>query len=187
MEKLGCGESHNLLKITEQHMAKPIHIPWNLSPDSSKVPLMPAEWITGWMNEWGLSFHLRKNWAFLNQVLCSYLTNVLYLNLTHLYLDHPILRLKIRSVNSISLAPIPTCHWRSLPPTELNWSRSCLILCDPMDYSPPAFSVYGVFQARVLEWVAISFSRGSPQARNRTQVSRIAGRHFIIGVTWGSP
>ena len=41
--------------------------------------------------------------------------------------------------------------------------KSCLTLCDPMDCSLPSFSVHGVFQARILEWVAISFSRGSSQ------------------------
>ena len=41
-------------------------------------------------------------------------------------------------------------------------SQSCPILCDPVDYSPPGSSVHGVSQARILEWVAISFSRGSP-------------------------
>ena len=39
--------------------------------------------------------------------------------------------------------------------------QSCLTLCDPMDCSLPGFSVHGIFQARVLEWVAISFSGGS--------------------------
>ena len=38
--------------------------------------------------------------------------------------------------------------------------QSCLTLCNPMDYSLPGFSVHGIFQARILEWVAISFSRG---------------------------
>ena len=38
--------------------------------------------------------------------------------------------------------------------------QSCLTLCDPMDYSPPGSSVHGIFQARILEWVAISFFRG---------------------------
>ena len=38
-------------------------------------------------------------------------------------------------------------------------TQSCPTLCDPMDCSLPGFSVYGIFQARVLEWVAISFSR----------------------------
>ena len=42
-------------------------------------------------------------------------------------------------------------------------AHSCLILCDPMDYSLPGSSVHGIFQARILEWVAISYSRGSAQ------------------------
>ena len=47
---------------------------------------------------------------------------------------------------------------------------SCWVvsLCDPMDYSPPGSSVYGIFQARILEWVAISFSRGSSQPMDWT-------------------
>ena len=44
-------------------------------------------------------------------------------------------------------------------------AQSCTTLCDPMDYT-----VHGILQARVLEWVAISFSRGSPQTRARTRV-----------------
>ena len=38
-------------------------------------------------------------------------------------------------------------------------TQSCLTLCDPMDYSPPGFSVHGILQARTLDWVAISFSK----------------------------
>ena len=48
-------------------------------------------------------------------------------------------------------------------------SKSCPILCNPMDCSPPGSSVHGILQARILEWVAISFSRGSSQFRERTQ------------------
>jgi len=48
--------------------------------------------------------------------------------------------------------------------------------CDPMDCNLPGFSVHGTLQARILEWVAISFSRGSSQPRNQTWVSCIAGR-----------
>ena len=44
-------------------------------------------------------------------------------------------------------------------------AQSCLTLCDPMDYSPPGFSVCGIFQARILEWVVISFSGGSSPPR----------------------
>ena len=47
-----------------------------------------------------------------------------------------------------------------------------------MDGSPPDFSVYGILQARILEWVAISFSRGSSPPRNWTRVSCISGRIF---------
>ena len=57
-------------------------------------------------------------------------------------------------------------------------AQSCLTLCNPMDCSLPGSSVRGLFQARILEWVAISFSRGSSQHRDRTQVSCIAGRFF---------
>ena len=41
----------------------------------------------------------------------------------------------------------------------------CPVLCDPMDCSPPGSSVYGIFQARILEWVSIHFSRGSSNSR----------------------
>ena len=59
-------------------------------------------------------------------------------------------------------------------------SLSCVQLCDSVDCRPPGFSVHGILQARILEWVAIFFSRGSSQPRDQTQVSRIAGRHFIL-------
>ena len=59
-------------------------------------------------------------------------------------------------------------------------AQSCLTLCDPMDCSLPGFSIHGIFQARVLEWVAVSFSRGSSWPRDRTRVSHTAGRHFTV-------
>ena len=52
-------------------------------------------------------------------------------------------------------------------------AQSCLTLCNPMDYSLPGSSIHGIFQARILEWVAISFSRRSSQPRDWTRVSRI--------------
>jgi len=51
----------------------------------------------------------------------------------------------------------------------------CLTLCYPMDCSPQASSVRGILRARILEWAAIPFSRGSFQHRDQTHVSRIAG------------
>ena len=52
-------------------------------------------------------------------------------------------------------------------------AQSCLTLCNPMDYT-----VLGLLQARIVEWVALPFSRRSSQPRGRTQVSRIAGGFF---------
>ena len=66
-------------------------------------------------------------------------------------------------------------------------AQSCPILCDPMDCSPPDFSVHGILQARILEWVAIPFSRGSSQPRDRTRVSCIAGRFSIIWAAREAP
>ena len=59
--------------------------------------------------------------------------------------------------------------------------QSCLILCDLIDCSPPGSSVHGILQARILEWVAMPYSRGSSQPRDRTCLfcrSCIAGRLF---------
>ena len=107
------------------------------------------------------------------------------------YLCHPFLNLYVWSVN-------PQCIWkwalweiiRSWGWNTHEWdlclysdsevAQSCPTLCDPMDCSLPDFSVHGIFQARVLEWVAISFSRESSQPRDRTQVSCIVGRRFTL-------
>ena len=62
-------------------------------------------------------------------------------------------------------------------------AQSCPTLCDPVDCSPPCSYVHGILQARILEWVAVSFSRGSSGPRDQTQVSRIAGRRFNLWAT----
>ena len=66
---------------------------------------------------------------------------------------------------------------------EKSWSESesrsvVLILCDPVDYT-----LHGIIQARILEWVAFPFSRGSSQPRGWTQVSHIADRFFTRRAT----
>ena len=61
---------------------------------------------------------------------------------------------------------------------EVKVTQSCLTLCNPMDYK-----VHGILQARILEWLAIPFSRGSSQPRDRTEVSHIAGGFFISWAT----
>ena len=53
-------------------------------------------------------------------------------------------------------------------------AQSCPAVCDLMDFSLPGSSVHEILQARILEWVAISYSRGSSQPRDQTQVSYIA-------------
>ena len=67
--------------------------------------------------------------------------------------------------------------------SESEVAHSCPTLCDTMDCSLSGSSVHGIFQARVLEWIDISFSRGSSQPRYQTQVSRIAGSHFTFWAT----
>ena len=62
-------------------------------------------------------------------------------------------------------------------------AQSCLTLYNPVDYSLPGSSVHGIFQARILEWVAISYSRGFSQPRDRTWASCIVGRFFKVWAT----
>ena len=69
----------------------------------------------------------------------------------------------------------------SLPselPVKVKVTQLCLTLCNPMDYI-----VHGILQARILEWVAFPFSRGSSQPRDRTHVSCIAGGFFTSWAT----
>ena len=79
------------------------------------------------------------------------------------------------------------CGTMTRPPKERKKesevAQSCLPLCDPMDCSLPGTSVHGIFQARILGWVAISFSRGSSRPRDQTWVSRIVGRRFTVWAT----
>ena len=58
-------------------------------------------------------------------------------------------------------------------PPKVKVTQSCLTLCSPMDYT-----AHGILQPRILEWVAVSFSRGSSQPKDRTQASRIPGGFF---------
>ena len=69
---------------------------------------------------------------------------------------------------------------------ECMHAQSCLTLCDPTDCSPPGPSVHGIFQARTLEWVAISFPRESSQLRDQTASlasSALADEFFTAGTT----
>ena len=61
---------------------------------------------------------------------------------------------------------------------EREVAQSCPTLCNPVDCSLPGFSVHGILQARILEWAAISFFRGSSRRRDRIRVSHNGGRSF---------
>ena len=69
--------------------------------------------------------------------------------------------------------------------SESEVAQSCPTLCHPMDSSLPGSAVHGIFQARILDWVAISFSRESLQPRNRTHLSHVSciGRRFFTTST----
>ena len=69
-------------------------------------------------------------------------------------------------------------HWLFPWLVKVKVTQSCLTLCDPMDYT-----VHGILQARILDWVATSFSGGSSQPMDRTQVSHIADRFFTVWAT----
>ena len=76
--------------------------------------------------------------------------------------------------------PHTTCNLKKIVVLD---TRSSPTLCDPMDCSPPDSSLRGILQARILEWVAISFSRTSSQARDQTRLSCTVGRVFTYWVT----
>ena len=59
-------------------------------------------------------------------------------------------------------------------------AQSCLILCNPLDCSPPGSSVHGILQAGIPEWVSMPSSRASSQPRDQSWVSQVAGRFFTI-------
>ena len=66
----------------------------------------------------------------------------------------------------------------------------CLTLCNPIDCSPPGSSIHGILQARILECVAMSSSRGSSRPRDQTCIlwnSCIAGGFFTYRATWETP
>ena len=81
--------------------------------------------------------------------------------------------------NSLCRQLVPTAHPLSvLCCCRFLFAQSCPPLCDPMDCSPPGYSVYGILQTRIPECVAMPFSRGSSQPRDQTRVSYSAGGFF---------
>ena len=72
-----------------------------------------------------------------------------------------------------------TTHLHHLNFSSVYVCSVCLTLCDPMDCSPPGSSVHGIIPARILEWFAISSSKGSSLPRNQTRIACI-GRWILL-------
>ena len=88
-------------------------------------------------------------------------------------------RLNHTSTTIPSLPPPLPSHWK----VKVLVAQLCPTLCNSIDCIPPESSVHGILQARILEWVAIPFSRGSSRPMDWTRVSWIAGMLFSI---WAS-
>ena len=101
----------------------------------------------------------------------------------------PALLSQISNVRSLYSRLHGTVHkacfslWSCIHECECEVAQSCLTLCNPMDCSLPGSSVHGIFQAIVLEWIAISFSKGSSRPRDWTQVSCVVDRRFTVWAT----
>ena len=101
---------------------------------------------------------------------------------------------KVLELQRQSFQEIFRVDWSSCCPRDHQMSPSAsqfktivralyLTLCNPVDYSLPGFFLRGILQARILEWLAILFSRGSACPRDWTQVSCISGRFFTVWAT----
>ena len=99
-------------------------------------------------------------------------------------------RWPLEALKRLGISQVFSCvtgAWRggadNIPIVYTQSLQSYLTLCDTVDCSLPGSSVHGILQARILEWVTISSSRGSSPPRDRTLVSCIAGRYFTIWAT----
>ena len=98
--------------------------------------------------------------------------SVLYQVLGHAFLEFTVLTSKSPPFTATQFVHCIT-SWKLV-------TQSCPTLCNSMDCSPPGSSVHGILQVRILEWVAIPFSRGSSQPRDWTHISWITGRFFTV-------
>ena len=136
--------------------------------------------------------HIQKSVQEKNEQLSEYRSVSLSLSLSHTHTHTGVTVLWVKKKNIGSTWDPSVSSWYfSLPTSKhksytflcVSFTQSCLTLCDPTDCSPPDSSVCGTFQARILQWVAMPFSRGSSQPRDRTRVSHIAGRFLTLWAT----
>ena len=90
---------------------------------------------------------------------------------------------KSQSLSHLALVSLDILSFPYLLWSEVLVTQSCPTLCNSINCSPPGSSVHGIFQARILEWVAISFSRGSSQPRDQIWVSCI-GRQILYRLSY---
>ena len=113
---------------------------------------------------------------------CRSIRLVLKINPTQWSLQRPVVSISMglspEQVNSDVTCSLSTASLLITTAWKVKVIQSCRTLCDPMDYT-----VHGILQARILEWVAFPFSRGSSQPRDWTQVSLIAGGFFTSWTT----
>ena len=88
-----------------------------------------------------------------------------------------------RAENRLWMIQTAHHHYIKIGRYQSEVAQSCPTLCAPVDCSPPGSSVHGIFQAGILEWVSIPFSRGPSRPRDWTQVSLIVSRHFTVWAT----
>ena len=109
-----------------------------------------------------------------NTYLVVYNCIRLYISIEFLVISHTLFAI-ISPTPTLSSPPSHLHKAKCMLKSESEVAQSCPTLCDPINWSLPRSSVHGIFQARVLEWVAIYFSRGYSQPRDWTWVSRIVG------------
>ena len=107
--------------------------------------------------------------------------------LSYSFLNPEPLSCSIQGSNCCILTHIHVSQETGERERECDVAQSCLTLCDPMDCSLPSSSVHGLFQAILLKWIAISFSKGCSQPRDRTWVSRIGRWTLYHWSHQGSP
>ena len=109
-----------------------------------------------------------------------------FLYFSYNFLEKFSIFLKMEISLGLEMGPVVFYPRKSEKKVKVKSLSHVRLFATPMDCSLPGSSVHGIFQARILEWVATSFSRGSSWPRDQTRVSRIAGRHFTIWATGGS-
>ena len=152
-----------LIYLSVSHFTS-ITLYWLLFKDNFKLFPEILSMIISWMTDWLLGQCFQK-WLIWSELWLSWIF--------FWHKSFTTRRIRILELCSLLLHSI---YWKS--------AQSCLTLCNPIDCNlPVGFSIHGIFQVRILEWVAIPFSRGSSQPGDQTQVSLIAGRFFTLWAT----